>query len=510
MGGGADHYKARLSRVASATADDLRSSARRWLKPDGVYVLEVRPFAEGKAAAAGADRARLPEPGPPPAPRFPAFERARLANGLEIVLAPRHAAPLVTLRMMLGAGYAADHGGKPGTAALAGDLLDEGTLTRSSLEIAAELARLGATLATASDVDTTNVTLSAVKASLGPSLELFADVILRPSFPQGEVDRIKKEQIARIQREKVSPVPMALRVLPRLIYGADHPYGNPFTGSGMEAVVETLTREELARFHATWFKPGNATLVVAGDVTLDEVRPKLEALFGGWKPGEVPRRDIARVGTRPASEVYVLDRPGALQSVIIAGQVAPPKANPQEIAIEAMNTVLGGQFISRVNMNLREGKHWSYGAFTLIPDARGQRPFIAYAPVQTDKTKESLLEVLKELKGIRGEAPVTPEELKIAQDSQTLALPGRWETNAAVVADLAQMVRFGLGDQYYATYPEKVRALSVADVNKAAELVEPDRLVWVVVGDRAKIESGVTELALGPVRVIDADGNVRE
>jgi zinc protease len=232
-------------------------------------------------------------------------------------------------------------------------------------------------------------------------------------------------------------------------------------------------------------------------------------LFGGWKAGNVPSKNIGLVNQQKKAAVYLIDRPDSLQSVILAGHVAPPKLNPNEIAIETMNTILGGTFTSRVNMNLREDKHWAYGAFTFLWPARGQRPFIAYAPVQTDKTKESLIELDKELRGILGKQSISEKELNTAQKNQTLQLPGTWETDDAVANSLGEIVTFGLQEDYFTTYPAKVRSLSVSEVDKAAkEVVHPDQLVWVVVGDRSKVESGLRELGWGEVQLLDADGNV--
>ena len=506
FGGSPDAYKRRYAAINSATAADLHKVAKDWLS-DGVYVLEVHPFPKLQEAKTGADRSKLPEAGAPPAARFPAFQRAALKNGMKLVFAERHAVPVVSFDLIVDAGYAADQGGNPGTAKLAANMLDEGTRTRSALEISDALTRLGAELSTGSNVDTTTVALSALKANLDPSLDIFADVILNPSFPSTDFDRLKAQQQAAIQREKVQPNSMALRVLPKLLYGEGHPYAMPLTGSGSEASLAKITRDDVARFHATWFKPGSATLVIVGDTTLAEIQPKLEKLFAGWARGEAPKKTIGAAKPPTAAAVYILDRPGALQSVIFAGQIAPPKANPKEIAIEGMNNVLGGQFSARINMNLREGKHWSYGAYSFFYDARGERPFVAYAPVQTDKTKESLAEIANELKGIHGDKPATADELKLAKQTATLTLAGQWETAGAVAGSLGELVTYGLPDDHFTTYATKVQALSLKDLADAAQLVHPDRLVWVVVGDRAKIEAGVRELKLGPLRLLDADGN---
>jgi zinc protease len=239
-----------------------------------------------------------------------------------------------------------------------------------------------------------------------------------------------------------------------------------------------------------------------------EMRPKLETLFSGWKAGQVPTKNIAAIEPHPKAEVYLVDKPGAIQSVILAGVLAPPKANPDEIAIESMNTVLGGAFISRLNMNLRENKHWSYGAFSFMPAARGQRIYLMYAPVQTDKTKESVSEIMNELRGILKDKLITADELAMAKSNLTQTLPGLWETNASVGDAIGEIVQFRLTPDYYSTYAGKVKALSVSSLNAAAvKVVHPESLVWVIVGDREKIEKGIRELGLGEVRVLDADGN---
>jgi len=504
--GNADHYLVTQRRVAAATAAELRAAAARWLN-DGQWVLEVHPYPEFGTTASAADRTKAPAPGTPPEARFPAIARATLSNGLKVVLAERHSIPQVNMTLLVDAGYAADQGAAPGTASLAIDMMDEGTTRLNALQISDTLLQLGAQLGTSSQLDVSRVSLSAIKDKLDPTLDVFADVILNPAFPQADFQRQQRQRLARIQREKVQPVQMALRVFPQLLYGANHAYGNPLTGSGTEQSVGQMTREDLARFHRTWFKPNNATLVIVGDVTLAELQPKLERVFSRWQRGEVPQKNVGTVADQPRPLIYILDRPGSEQSTILAANLAAPKANNKEYAIEAMTSLLGGQFIARLNMNLREDKHWSYGAFTLIWDARGQRPFIAYAPVQTDKTKESMIEVDRELRGILGPKPVTADELSKAQATLTLTLPGNWETMAAVQGSLEQMVTYGLEDRYFETYAQRVRSLTIPDATAAAkETVRPDHLVWVVVGDRSKIEAGIRELGWGEIRFLDADG----
>jgi len=499
-------YKISLKRVQDATVEDLKAAANRWLS-DGVYILDVLPFPDYQAAAKGADRSKPPETGTPPELKLPKLERSTLSNSLKIILAERHEVPLVHFWMAFDAGYAADQSELPGTADMTSSLLDGGTATKNALQISEQLALLGAELRAYSNLDTSLVELSALKEKLDPSLDLFADVILHPTFPESDFKRQQKQALAAIEREENTPIQMALRVLPRLLYGPGHPYGNPLTGSGTTPSISKMTREDLVKFHDTWYHPNNATLVIVGDTTLAEIKPKLEKLFANWKPAQVPKKNISTVSPPQRSAVYLIDKPGAVQSVIIAGAIAPPQVNPKEIAMEAMNDDFGGMFASRLNLDLREDKHWSYGARSILWPARGQRPFFALAPVQTDKTKESLEEMNKQFRGILGAQPITPEELAKVQANETLKLPGSRETQAEVGQSILDLVRFGLPDDYYETYASKVRALKVGDLEDAAKtVIHPDDLIWVVVGDRSKIEPGVKELNLGEFRLLTPEG----
>jgi zinc protease len=386
-------------------------------------------------------------------------------------------------------------------------MLDEGTRTRTALGISDELGSLGANLTAGSSLDMSGVTLEALKDRLDRSLAVFADVVLNPSFPRTDFERLKRQRLAQIQQEKADPVGMALRVFPALVYGEGHAYANPWTGSGTEESVQRISRDDLVKFHRTWFKPNNATLIVVGATTMAEIRPRLERAFAGWARGDVPEKNIGAVAQQQRSTVYLLDRPESIQSLILVGNVAPPKANPDEPAIETMNMVLGGSFLARINMNLREDKHWSYGSFSFMRDAKGQRPFLVYAPVQTDKTKEALVELQKELRGILSERPASAEEVARAKSELTLTLPGNWETMGAVAGSLSDIVAFGLEDRYFDTYGDRIQSQTIATVTAAArEVIQPDRLVWVVVGDRSKVEAGIRELNLGEIRFIDADG----
>jgi zinc protease len=280
------------------------------------------------------------------------------------------------------------------------------------------------------------------------------------SIPEADFKREQKLQLAAIEQEQDDPVMMALRAFPGLLYGPGHAYGNPLTGSGTISSVETVTRDDLVKFHQTWFRPNNSTLVIVGDTTLAGITPKLEKLFGAWRPGRVPVKNLSPVPLARGPVVYIVDKPGASQSVILAGHVAPPPDTTQEIAIDAMNDVLGGTFSSRLNMNLREDKHWAYGAGSFLWGARAERPFIAFAPVQTDKTKEAMIEVNKELRGIVTDRTITGPELKLTQANETLSLPGSRETLDSVGCSIADLVQFRWPDDYYNRMAGKIRALT--------------------------------------------------
>ncbi len=499
-------YKVSLARIDSATPESVAAAARRWLSA-GNYTLEVRPFGEFTAKAEGADRSAVPETTSFPEVKFTDFERSSLKNGMELIVATRSAVPIVNINLQLDAGYASDHGGEPGTASLAMAMLDEGTKRRNALEISDEAARLGARISAGSGIDSSSVSMSALKENLDASLNLYADIVLNPEFPATELERLRKQRLAQIQQEKNQPIGLALRVFPALLYGNDHAYSTPLTGSGTTDSVARISRDTLVNWHQTWFKPNNATVIVVGDTTMAEIKPKLEKLFAGWRTGDVPQKNISEVPLRDAQHVYIIDRPGAAQSIIFAGNVAPAPGN-NEIAIDSMNEIIGGSFTSRVNMNLREDKGWAYGAFTFIWNARGQRPYIAYAPVQTDRTMESMAEIRKELVNYLGEEPATEEELAKIKDNNTLSLPGRWETAAAVLRDIGEIVNLELPDDHWDTYANEVRSVSLQDVSTAADqVIKPDNLIWVVVGDRAKIEEQIRSLEFGPITALDSDGN---
>jgi len=305
----------------------------------------------------------------------------------------------------------------------------------------------------------------------------------------------------------VDPYGLAVRVLPPLLYGPKHAYSQPLTGSGTEDSVARATPEMLSTFHRTWFKPNNATLMAVGDITMEELKPRLEAVFGRWAPGTTPVKPAEPGASRTKPTIYILDRPRAEQSILFAGQLVPPKTHADDVPFEAFNDAFGYAFGSRINMNLREDKHWSYGAFSFTFNSRGDRMWVAMAPVQADKTAEAMAELSKEIRSAVGDRPLTAEEVSESRDRQIRSLAGRWETAHDVFHALDEIVTLGLPDDYYAAYPKKLRAVTPETANSAAKkFIHPDQLVWVVVGDRQKIEPVIRALNLGEVQLLEPEG----
>jgi zinc protease len=505
--GNPDCYKTYLQRIKDATPASVKKAANDWLS-DGDYILEVQPYPSNLKAEGKLDRSKEPAPGAPVPLTLPPMQTAKLSNGLKVVLAERHNAPVLNFSLLVDSGYAADPATAPGTASLAQRMLEEGTPTRNSLKIGEELESLSAVFSAGANLDWGVVNLNTLKLTMDKALDIYADLILHPEYPENEFKRLQAERIAAIRREKVQPQAMALRVVPQLLYGKGHPYSLPFTGSGTEASVSKLTRADLVQWHNTWFKPNNATLLIVGDTTLAEITPKLEKLFSSWKPGEVPKKNITAVPQPEKNTVYLIDRPGSGQSMIFGAQLAPPRNDPDAIPLQLVNDIFGGNFSSRMNMNLREDKHWSYGVFTFLPGARGQRPYLSLSPVQTDKTKESLAELAKEYRQIGREKPISEQELKDEQNNATLGMPGQFETVQQLAGAYSQILQYGLPADYFNTFIQKATSVTPESANEIAKkFIQPDHLVWVVVGDMSKVESGIRELNLGEIHKIDVDGN---
>jgi predicted Zn-dependent peptidase len=508
-GGSPDFYKTTNKWFNEATAKDVQMISQKWLS-DGDLTMICDPFPEYSVTGTEVDRSKPPMVDNKAVASFPDLQRGTLKNGMKVVLARRTESPTVSASLMFDAGYCSDKfGGKLGLASLGMNMLDEGTKSLNALQINERLQLLGAGLNTSSDLDYSYVNLNTLKQSLDQSFNLMADVVLNPSFPDADFKRLQAQQISGIQNEKKNPQSMVMRVMPTLLYGEGHPYAMPFTGSGEEESVNGITLDDVKGFYGRWIRPNNATIVVTGDITLEELTSKLEKYFGGWQKGETPKKVIPEVkSTNTANKIFLIDRPESQQSVIMAGYLTKPYGQMDEIAIEQMNNVLGGDFTSRINMNIREDKHWSYGSRSFISNTKGQRPFMVAAPVQTDKTKESIQEVVKEVNAYVGDKPMTQAEFDKTKQNTVLGMSGMWETNAAVNYSARDVVKYNLSDDYWKKYGAKVQGLTLKDVQSTAKtIVQPNNLGWFLAGDAAKTMPGLQELGMEVIQ-IDANGKV--
>ncbi len=498
-------WKTSLERLQAVTSQSAATAANKWLTR-GSYTLTVLPFEEFQAFAEKVDRSAMPLPTSVADATFPDYEEATLSNGIRVLLAERHDVPRVDIQLMMDTGVGADYAQvNEGVASLSSGLLDEGTMTRTALEIADQLDRLGAGVGASGGNESASVSMSSLTVTLDPVLEIFADVARNPAFRDSDFNREKAQYVQGIRQSLSQPDAIAARVLGAKVWGADHPYGRTVTPEQAEAI----TREDVAKFHADWFGANNATLIVVGDTSLDEMLPKLEAQFGDWADAPGTAITVEQTPRPSAPRVYLVDRPGSLQSVIMAGATMPPLDAQSNFRERLFNDLFGGNFTSRVNMNLREDKGWSYGSRTSISGGEGPRQFQVRAPVQTDATKGALEELRMELTGIVGANPATPEELEKVKTNAVLGLSSRWETGAAVAGSLTGIVTYDFPEDYFQTYADSLRAVTLEDVRLSGREILPDQnLVWVIVGDLEEIEDDVRSLGLGEVSVVDERGEV--
>ena len=504
-----DAYLEQLKIIENASTKNIQKAGVRWLS-DGSYILEVLPFPQYLSDKPQADRTQLPKLQSTSNFTLPTIEHFTLENGLKVMLAERHQVPILEFEMQFNAGYAADQHHTLGTSYFSLAMLKEATKSRSTFEISNEEEMLGASISAGSTLDTSSVGLSSLKRNLKPSLKLYADIILNPAFSDQDISRVKPLILAAIDKEKSRPMSMALRTLPPLLYGSDHAYGIPFTGKGTSQSVNSITKADLENFHQTWFRPDNATLVIVGDITKKEIIPLLEKIFSNWENPEqkIPLKKLKTVDLKNQASFYLIDKPGAIQSTIIAGHVAPSSNADNTIAIDVMNTIFGGSFTSRLNMNLREDKHWSYGAGSALSAAIGQRPFFVYTSVQIDKTADAIKEIQKEFSGYLSDNPANEKELKKVIANKTLKLPGQYETISALVSGMGSLARFNRPDDYLTSWVDKVKALQLAEIRKTAvNTFHPEALTWIVIGDREIVEPQLKSLKLKKINFLDRDGN---
>jgi zinc protease len=454
------------------------------------------------------DSSKLPKPGPNPTFKLPPPQRRTLSNGMEVLVVEHHELPVVNMNLVMKMGAAGDPEGKAGLATLTADMLDEGTKTRSSLEISDQLGYIGSNVNVNAGWDSTSANLTTLTRHLDRALDIYSDIIINPAFPEKELDRLRASRMGTFKQRRDEPNSIANIVYASLLYGSKHPYGHPLSGD--EASLASITGDDVRKFYETFYRPNNSTLIVVGDVTPDAVVAKLERAFAKWEKAHIPAVDVsAAPAARDRTNIYIVDRPGSAQSVIQIGHVGVPRSNPDYFPLLVLNTMLGGQFTSRINMNLREDKGYTYGARSSFDFRRGAGPFTASAPVVTAATKESVVEFMKELRGIRGEIPVTPEELEFSKQAIIRGFPRGFETPGQISDRLETVATYDLPDTYFNSYIERVQAVTLEDINRVANrYLTPDRMAVVIVGDRKVIEQGLRSIdELGDrITFVDTEG----
>jgi len=541
-----DFYRTRLEQLARVTPEQVRAAMQRWLTRP-VLAIRVNPGerpayeeapgvtgarAPGAQIGVSAQRPRYytpPQPGDQPlaptafdddAPRtapgvgqappldFPAVERARLSNGIEVVYARRTAVPVTRVAVEFNAGIAADPSNRLGTQQMMLTMLEEGTTSLNSTQLAEAQERLGATVTTGATLDRTVASLTAMTPALAASLDLLADVIRNPAFDPGEIERIRQQQLAGISAELTQPGAMAARALPGILFGAGHPYGKPISGSGDPEVVRALTRDELVQFHQRWIRPDNAAIFAVGDLPLAQLVPMLESRFGNWQPPAVARGTKAFDAPVPAPRprIVLIDRPQSPQSFILAGQVIPAEGTQDLLELTAANQALGGDFLARINMELRERRGWSYGARGGPNLFEHQVPYIIQAPVQSDRTGDSIAATIEMIRTFLTSQGMQPNELQRIIAGSTGALPGQFETSPAILGALRSNALYRRPDNYWETVADRYRGMTAQTLDASARrYIDPANFVWVVVGDAARVRPQLQQLNL-PIEVMTLPG----
>jgi zinc protease len=498
-------WRTYLERLNNAEPDDITETASVWLNT-GSHEITVLPFGDLASVETDADRSALPVVTETPELVWPTAEFAQLSNGVEIVFVQRDSVPVVEMQMVFDAGYAADSvgDGQLGLASFTMNMMDEGAGRMNALQIAARAEEIGANLSTGAGLDTSSVTLSALRANLRDSVDLMATVITDPNFRDDDIERVRAMTQNGIQQEMANPIATALRMLPPEMFGDGHAYSVPFTGSGTPETVAGFERDDFLAHQAAWLRPDNATLFIVGDTTLAEVRPILERSFRNWRAPSTPllEKNLSVSANAEQGRVIIVDRPDSPQSVILAGLIGPSGSVENPEVYGAMNDAIGGSFMARVNMNLREDKGWSYGAQTLLWGARGQQPWLVYAPVQTDRTADSLSELLREFDEFTSTNPATQAEMERSINNNTRSLPGQFETSSAVLASLVSSYNFGRDWNYPATLTDRYRSLELQSIHAAAQdVVKAEQLIWLIIGDASVIADDVRALNIGDVEV---------
>ncbi len=518
-----DYFQTDLDRYRKVTPAEISRVANAYLTPNRLVMSYVPRTGEAPRGDRAADRgtsgskekldeaklaaqtAALPKPGPQPKFSLPPIEKTKLANGLELWMVEQKELPIVSMNLVLKTGSANEPDSRTGVASMTSTLLDDGTKTRSAVDIVNQLQGIGANLNAGSGWDSTNVTMQTLTKNLDQALEIYADVVQNPVFPAKELDSLKARALVGLRQQRSNPNAISNNVYNKVLYG-DHPYGR----DSNENTIKAITRDDLVKYYESTFRPNNGVLIVVGDFNKATLKSKVEKAFENWKAGEISAKALAAAKPVEKARIFIVDRPGSAQSVVSIGQIGVDRSNPDYYALNVMNTILGGGFTSRINMNLREDKGYTYGARSNWSFRRGAGPFSAGGDIQTAYTKEAVSEFIKELNDIRGGRPVTQKELEYNKQSLIRRYPSGFETVGAISGQLANLVIYGLPDSYFNDYIAKVNAITTDDVNRVAkQYLDPAKMAIVIVGDRKVIEPGLKELGYG-ITILDTEGNPLE
>lgn len=519
-------YKVELKELAALTPAQVVAAARKWMgRP--VLNLTIEPGKRDTSPEMLAITGDTPSTVPPPAPMtatgivkseprpappvgslteldFPTIERATLSNGIPVFFAKRSAVPVVRVSVSFDAGTSSDPANALGTHALMIAALDEGTKTRTATQIAEENERLGSSISAGGTIDRTNVSLYTPAANLGLSLGLMADIIRNPAFAAADVERVRGQQLARIKGALSSPEGIAGYMFPPLLYGTAHPYGRMGGGIGTASSVTKISRDSIADFHRDWLRADNAQIFAVGDTTLAALTLQLEAAFSNWTLPATPKpvKALTAPIPVPSNKIYLIDRPGSVQSVILGGFVLDKTGKDDLVTLRQANDVLGGSFLSRMNSDLRETKGWSYGMYSVVNSNEGRTTFTLNAPVQADRTGDSVTAILSQMKDFLGPKGTTSEELARTSNGSIRELPGAFETSDAVLGSMQRIIWLNRPDDYWEKLPARYRAMTAADFDAAARaVIDPSKLTWVVVGDAASVKPQLAKTGL-PVEML--------
>ena len=503
--GDAGAFKKILAMYLDTSASDVKKAANKWLS-SGDYVLTIVPAAKTSVVKSLVDRSKgIPYPTEKLSYSFPTIQSAILENGSKLVLAERNDLPLVQLEIVFNNGYAIESDNELGLVNFTMSMVDEGTDKYNSLEFAEMQESLGSGIGFGSSIDTTYASMSSLKVNLEKTLDLFKEGLLNPTFPQVELDKVKKRWLAGIDQELNSPASMANREIRTLVYGSGHPYAKA-SSSGVKSTVENFTREDLQGMYAKLTNPNDATFIVTGDISLADATELLNKKFSNWKSPDkaIVQVDLFNVNDQASPRVFLIDKPGAIQSYILAAQLLPPTNSDDDILIDYMNYAIAGSFTSRLNMNLREDKSWSYGVRTSTGYSQGQRLMRMTAPVQTDKTAPAIIEILREYNEYINSSPINEEELSKIKNARTLRLPGQYETLGALLGGIEDIVKYNRDFDYLDTIADKRNSIKLEDVQSATtKYLDTNKWTWVIVGDLNEIENPVRDLNIGPVKIIE-------